>query len=150
MASLKVSDISSKTERIQLYQNDYVLSAFGELHTKEPIENEFFKYHSCYVDGIFVGCFLEIIRSPIESEVHSLLFKSAIKYSRELARIFIKNLFNSRPIFRISTQVMQIHGSVINFCLKIGFVFEGIKQCADMKDGKLQSMVMFRILRGEI
>lgn len=150
MASLKVSDISSKTERIQLYQNDYVLSAFGELHTKKPIENEFFKYHSCYVDGIFVGCFLEIIRSPIESEVHSLLFKSAIKYSRELARIFIKNLFNSRPIFRISTQVMQIHGSVINFCLKIGFIFEGIKQCADMKDGKLQNMVMFRILKGEI
>lgn len=150
MASLKVSNNSSQKERAQLYQNDYVLSAFGELHTKEPIENEFFKYHSCYVDGIFVGCFLEIIRSPIESEVHSLLFKSAIKYSRELARIFIKNVFNSRPIFRISTQVMQIHGSVINFCLKIGFIFEGIKQCSDMKDGKLQSMVMFRILRGEI
>lgn len=150
MASLKVSNNSSQTERAQLYQNVYVLSAFGELHTKEPIENEFFKYHSCYVDGIFVGCFLEIIRSPIESEVHSLLFKSAIKYSRELARIFIKNVFNSRPIFRISTQVMQIHGSVINFCLKIGFIFEGIKQCADMKDGKLQNMVMFRILKGEI
>lgn len=150
MVNLKVSDNSSQTERNQLYQNDYVLSAFGELHTKEPIENEFFKYHSCYVNGNFVGCFLEIIRSPIESEVHSLLFKSAIKYSRELAKIFIRNLFNSKPIFRVSTQVMQIHGSVINFCLKIGFIFEGIKQCADMKDGELQNMVMFRILRGEI
>ncbi|MCE2686876.1 MAG: hypothetical protein LW839_08580 [Cryomorphaceae bacterium] len=147
---LTVSESASDDELKQVYQNDYVLSAFGELHTRHPIKGDFVKYHSCYVDGIFVGCFLEIIRSPIESEVHSLLFKSAIKHSRELAKIFIKNLFDSKPIFRISTQVMQIHGSVINFCLKIGFIFEGVKQCADMKDGILQSMVMFRILRGEI
>jgi hypothetical protein len=40
LVNLKVSDNSSQIERNQLYQNNYVLSAFGELHTKEPIENE--------------------------------------------------------------------------------------------------------------
>lgn len=147
---LSVVNNSSDEELQQIYQNDYVLSAFGELHTRNPLKSDIVKYYSCYVNGNFVGCFLEIMRSPIESEVHSLLFKKAAKYCRELARIFIRQLFESKPIVRVSTQVMQIHKSVINFCLKIGFVFEGIKKNADLKDGKLQDLILFRILRNEL
>jgi hypothetical protein len=147
---LSVVDNSSDEELKQVYQNDYVLSVFGELHTREPIKSDIVKYHSCYVDGDFVGCFLEIMRSPIESEVHSLLFKSAVKHCRALALIFIRQLFASKPIARVFTQVMSIHRSVINFCIKIGFKIEGLKQNADLKDGVLQNMIMFRILRGEV
>jgi hypothetical protein len=147
---LTVAENSTSEQLQQVYKNDYVLSAFGELHTREPIESEIVKYHSCYVNGNFVGCFLEIMRSPIESEVHSLLFKIAAKHCRELALIFVRQLFESRPIARICTQVMYIHRSVINFCLKIGFKIEGFKQNADLKDGKLQSLVMMRILRDEL
>lgn len=147
---LTVSENTSDDELKKVYQNEYVLSAFGELHTREPLKSDFVKYHSCYADGNFVGCFLEIMRSPIESEVHSLLFKSAAKHCRELALIFIRQLFDSKPIARVCTQVMYIHRSVINFCLKIGFKIEGFKQNADLKDGVLQNMVMFRILRGEV
>lgn len=147
---LTVSESASDDELKQVYQNEYVLSAFGELHAREPLKSDFVKYHSCYVNGDFVGCFLEIMRSPIESEVHSLLFKKAAKHCRELAVIFIRQLFDSKPIARVCTQVMYIHRSVINFCLKIGFKIEGFKQNADLKDGVLQNMVMFRILRGEV
>jgi hypothetical protein len=150
LIKLTVSVNASDDELQQVYQNDYVLSAFGELHTREPIKSDFVKYHSCYVNGNFVGCFLEIIRSPIESEMHSLLFKSAAIHCRKLALIFIHQLFESKPIARICTHVMHIHRSVINFCLKIGFKIEGFKQNADLKDGVLQNIVMFRILRGEI
>lgn len=147
---LTVSENATKEQLQQVYQNEYVLSAFGELHTREPIESDIVKYHSCYVNGDFVGCFLEIMRSPIESEVHSLLFKKAAKHCRKLALIFICQLFDSKPIARVCTQVMYIHRSVINFCLKIGFKIEGFKQNADLKCGKLQNMVMMRILRGEL
>lgn len=147
---LAVSENATIEQLQQVYQNEYVLSVFGELHTREPIESEIVKYHSCYIDGNFVGCFLEIMRSPIESEVHSLLFKSAAKHCRKLALIFINQLFDSKPIARICTQVMYIHRSVINFCLKIGFKIEGFKENADLKDGKLQSLVMMRILRNEL
>lgn len=147
---LAVSENATIEQLRLVYQNEYVLSVFGELHTRDPIESEIVKYHSCYIDGNFVGCFLEIMRSPIESEVHSLLFKSAAKHCRKLALIFINQLFDSKPIARICTQVMYIHRSVINFCLKIGFKIEGFKENADLKDGKLQSLVMMRILRNEL
>jgi hypothetical protein len=147
---LIVSENASSEELQQVYQNNYVLSVFGELHIKEPIISEIVKYHSCYINNEFVGCFLEIMRSPIESEVHSLLFKKAAKNCRELAFIFIRQLFASKPIERVCTQVMEIHRSVINFCLKIGFKIEGFKQNADLKDGMLQNLIMFRILRSEV
>lgn len=147
---LTVSENSSDKELRHVYENDYVLSAFGELHTREPIKSDIVKYHSCYVNGDFVGCFLEIMRSPIESEVHSLLFKSAAKHCRELALIFVRQLFESKSIVRVCTQVMHCHRSVINFCLKIGFKYEGIKECADIKNGELQHLILFRILRGEV
>ena len=141
---------STNEELNDVYSDKYILSSFCDYDIKEPIIDNSVVYYSAYVNNKFAGCFVEVIKSPFDSELHSLLKKHSRKHSRELAIAFIKMIFQTRSIFRVSTTVIHSLKTVINFCMKIGFVIEGLKQNANIKNGQVQNVLQFRILRGEL
>jgi hypothetical protein len=141
---------STEDELKDVYSDKYIISSFCDYDIKEPIIDKSIVYYSAYVNNDFVGCFVEVMKSPFDSELHSLLKKKALRYSRKLALSFINMIFQSRNVFRVSTTVIHSLKTVINFCIKIGFVIDGLKQNANIKNGQIQNVLQFRILRGEL
>lgn len=149
--ALKIEKCYDKHLLNLIYKDNYINSAFGDLHIKKPIlNNKKVIYYACFVNNVFVGCFLEIKKNIIDSEVHSLLMKSGLKYSRCLAKKFLKIIFDQSKVYRISTRVLIIHKKVINFCLKIGFKFEGLQHNADIKNNTFCDVALFRITNGDL
>ena len=84
--------------------------------------------------------------SQLEIEMHSLLFKSSIWYSRDLGHLALDWAFDE-PIERVTAYVIEGLESAVNYCERLGFQYEGFRRNACMQDGELKGVWVLGMTR---
>ena len=130
-----------------IYSDNYISKASHDNRPFEPVRHELVKYISAFIDGKFMGAFMIILFSKTEIEVHSLLKKTSIKYSRELGKEAIELIFKTYDNLRLTAYILDGLYKPMSYVKKIGFELEGIKKDACMKDNKITDIHMFGLTR---
>lgn len=144
---LSLSPLTDKTQLERLYADPYILRAGHDYREASPVYHPAASYVGAYVDGSFVGAFLIIEYGEIELEIHALLKREAVLHSRELGRMVISRIFSDVAIKRITAYIIQGLETVRNYCLKLGFQYEGMRRDAVMIRGQLLGVHVMGITR---
>jgi hypothetical protein len=137
---------SAELERV--YADDYIRRAVSHDGRQfSAITHNCVEYVAARVGHIFCGAFLLVRFSSIEIEIHSLLFRSALHWSRHLGRAAIDFCFTHHPIQRLTAYVFSDLLMAGNFCLKLGFRYEGTRRDACRRQGVLTGVDIFGITR---
>lgn len=133
----------------ELYDDEYIRRAAHDDRKFEPIiNNQFVEYYSVYINDIFIGAFVVIKQSSVEFEIHSLLYKWAVQYSRDAGRAIIEKLFNeNESLHRLTTYIIQGLESTVNYCKKLGFEIEGIRKQSCKVNGELRNIYMMGYIK---
>ena len=121
----------------ELYADPYVARIGHDHRAATPIIHPNARYMGAYVDEQFVGAFLIIESGYIEQDVHALLTRRALAFSRRLGRMCLDYVFSDAGIQRVTAYVIEGLTSAKNYCLKLGFKDEGFRRNVCMKAGKL-------------
>ena len=148
MAKLSITEGISPENLIQVYSDEYIARVGHDQRPFAPIFHPSVKYVSAWIDGTFAGAFMAIKTTSVETDVHALLFRRAVRHSRELGRMFIAWCFE-RPIFRITAQIIEGLDSALNYCLRIGFKREGFKPAVCTQGGALRGVHILGITRAD-
>jgi hypothetical protein len=132
-----------------LYSDPYIAKVGHDHRPAGFIDHPRAQYYSAYVDGEFAGAFLAIRVSAIELDVHSLLKREFVRQSRELGKMFFRECFSDREIQRITAKVIDGFQCALNYCLKLGFTYEGAMRGAIYQSGVPKSVHILGMLRGE-
>lgn len=139
----------TETDLQNLYADDYIQRVSQDHFPATPIRHPVAQYLSCFVDGVFVGAFLAVRTTPISFDLHALLKRSAVAHSRELGRMCIDWAFADVSVQRINAPVVRCFGTVINYCLRLGFMIEGVTRNGCYINGRPHHIVNFGMLRDE-
>lgn len=101
-----------------------------------PVCHPLASYLGAYVGGVLAGVFLLIKFSPPEIEIHALILRRFVTYSRELGRACLDHVFGIPGVMRATAYVLEGLESARNYCLRLGFVQEGFRRDACMKNGR--------------
>ena len=130
----------------EVYSDPYITKIGHDHRPAAPIKHPNATYLSAWIDGKFSGAFIAIKQSPVELELHALLKKSALKQSRGLGLSFLKWAF-SQPISRLSAYIIQGLATAKNYCIKLGFKFEGCRRCACVQGGVVKDVYVLGMTR---
>jgi len=131
-----------------IYEDDYIISCISyDSCTPSPIEHPLAKYISAWHKDTFLGLILCVRYNQYEIEMHSLLKKESIPYSREIGKLIIEEMFSDKDVLRITAPVQGNLISTMNFLEKIGFVKEGIKKDAIIKKEIVTDMHIYGITK---
>jgi len=148
--NLKILPTITEENLNSIYSDDYIVKAIKQDNRDfKPVNHPLATYYSAFIDNIFIGAFLHIQHSINEVELHSLLKKSAIKYSRELGNMIIKKTFEDKNITRITANIISTIKTALNYCLILGFKTEGIKRNACYKNGILTDIFIMGIIKSD-
>ena len=131
----------------ELYQDRYIQRVGYDDRPASPVSHPLASYVSAFINEMFVGAFLVIRFSRREVEIHSLLLKQAMFYSRELGRMIIEWVFKNKDVMRITANVLEGLESARNYCLKLGFQLEGIKRSVCLIKGRPTDLYILGLLR---
>lgn len=132
-----------------LYSDQYILKAGQDNRPLSPVLHPLATYLTMTVSGVFAGAYLLIRHTALEFEIHSLLKKKFVQYSRGFVQIALAWAFSHKEVERVTAYVTSDMNTVKNFCLKVGFQLEGIRRNACLKSGKLCDIYMFGIVRAD-
>lgn len=131
-----------------LYQDGRIQDRIStDLRPASVIDHPLVNYLSVFDDGEFVGAYLVIDFSPYEKEVHMHLMKKGMRASRESSRLVANRIFTDQHIQRITVWVSSGIPTVVNHCVNMGFVVEGVKRSAIMAGGELLDLVLLGLTR---
>lgn len=143
-----ISDNVTPTMINEIYNSEYIISCIGyDSCSPSYINHPLAKYISAWCNELFLGLILCVRYNQYEIEMHSLLKKESIPYSREIGKIIIDKMFSDQEVIRITAPVQGDLKSTMNFLEKIGFVKEGIKKDAIIKKGIITDMYIYGITR---
>ena len=112
-----------------------------------PIYNPLVSYYSAWNDGVFVGAFLVVKNTPLDSEIHILLFPSSVRVYRDLCKIVImESLKNSN---RVTAKVFSDLHSIVNLVKKLGFKYEGRIREMFLQNGIKKDVLIYGLLKSE-
>lgn len=148
MVDVKVTEGATAERLFEVYSDPYISRVSHDHRPASPIFHELVTYLSAWVDGQFAGLFLAIKNSPIDFEIHSLLKKQFVKYSRTLGARALDWAF-SNQILRVSTFVIEGFESAMNYCIKVGFSVEGVRKSACVQNGVVKNVYCLGITRAE-
>lgn len=120
-----------------LYADPYIARVGHDHRPASRIDHPAAKYLGAYVGDKLMGTFLVIQSGFIEIDVHALLTRAALPYSRVFGQLFLATAFFESGIQRVTAYVLEGLTSARNYCLKLGFKDEGFRRDACLKDGKL-------------
>ena len=149
MAALNVSKITDPGVIAKIYQDPYISRVGHDHRAAGPIIDPLATYWGAYSDGQLVGAFLLIESGYIDVDVHALLFRDALPDSRLLGQLFLAEVFHNPEIQRATAQVIEGLESASNYCLRLGFKYEGFKRNACMRGGQLVGIHMLGMTRNE-
>ena len=146
---LTLNDNITQEQLTEIYNNSYIKDAVKQDNREfMPIKHPLITYYSAQIHDRFVGAFLQIRFSQWEIELHSLLKKDAMAFSREFGKMIIDKSFNdNKEVQRITVFIIDGLNTVKNFCEKIGFKLEGIKRKACLKNNAYKDVYMYGITR---
>lgn len=131
----------------ELYSDPYIASRIAHDDRQPlPVFHELAFYLSAWVDGKFAGAFLVIKYTDHDWELHSLLKREFLKYSRSFGRECIAYCFG-RGVNRLTVWIIDGLKTVENFCLKLGFSKDGVRRSACLKDGVFRDVHMYGMTR---
>lgn len=142
----KVTEGISVEHLADVYSDPYIARIRTELREFGPVLHDSAQYLTATVGDEFCGAFLAIRVSSVEIDVHALLKRSAVFHSRELGLEFLRWAF-SNPILRVTAYIVEGMESVVNYCLKLGFIREGFRRMACVKDGSIRGVHVLGITR---
>lgn len=116
---------------------------------REPgyIDHPLASYWGAYIEDDLVGVFLAVRFSQWEIEAHAALLPSALANGRKLAALFLDAMFATPNVERVTGYVMDTLPSAGNFCLKLGFEYEGRRRAACRIAGTLRDVLIYGITR---
>ena len=126
----------------EVYSDPYIARVGHDHRPFAPVHHPLATYLTATVNGVFAGAFLAIRASTMEIDVHALIKKDFAKQSRALGHAFICWAFNCAGVERVSANICEGLESVRNYCMKLGFVQEGFKRNAIMKNGEMRGIYM--------
>lgn len=139
----------SKNNLLDIYSDSYISKVSHDNKSFEPIEHPLVKYISAFVDGIFAGAFMIVHFSKTEIEIHSLLKKQFIKYSRKLGKEVIDFIFYTYDNLRLTAYIIDGLEMAKNYVIKLGFSLEGIRKDGCVKDNKIKNIYIYGLTRKE-
>lgn len=118
---------------------------------REPgyIDHPLLDYFGAYVGGDFVGVFTAIDFSSWEVEVHAALLRRALPHSRALGRMFLDQLFRRPELQRVTAHVLGDLLTAANYCRRLGFVDEGARRNAVVKEGRVLPVLTLGMTRSD-
>ncbi len=146
---LTLSNNITNEELTAIYTDSYIKNAIKQDNTEFlPIKHHLVTYYKASIKDKFAGAFLSIAFSQSEIELHSLLFKDSIKYSRQLGKMIIDKSFNdNNKIQRITVLIIDGLNTAKNYCEKLGFKLEGIKRNSYLKNKEYKDVFIYGITK---
>ena len=132
----------------EVYSDSYIARVAHDTRPFAPINHPNVTYLSAWIGGKFAGAFMAIKQSALELELHALLKKSSVIYSRELGHAFLIWAF-SHPIRRVTAYIIEGLEGAKNYCIKLGFVEEGRRRKACTQNGVAKDVYILGLLREE-
>lgn len=148
MSSAVVTEGITEEHLQEVYSDPYITKVGHDHRPAAPIHHPNVTYLSAWVGEVFAGAFLVIKQSAVELELHALLKRSALKYSRMLGIQCLSWAF-SQQILRVTAYIIEGLTSAKNYCLKLGFKYEGCRRSACVKDGKILNVDILGMTREE-
>lgn len=151
MANIKITEGISEEHLADIYSDPYILRAINNDYSPSgPVIHPLIRYFSTWIDGSFSGAFVVVEFSWVEWDLHSLLKKSAIKHSRALGRAFINHVFSiNTELLRLTAYVIEGLESARNYCLRLGFKYEGTRRSAFLVNGEPKDCYILGLLKSE-
>ena len=147
---IEFEPINHDDERLTcLFQDPYIQRVGYDDRPAQAIDHPAVHYFAVLVDGRFVGAYALVESGFHDWDVHSYLTKECLPISRVIGRDFIRYAFDCLPIARLTALILGNLQSAVNYCLKVGFSYEGFKRDALMKDGRLIGLHILGITRKE-
>lgn len=147
MRFLSVSEGITQEHLNDVYSDPYIIRVGHDHRPASPIAHPAVTYLTATVHGTFVGAFMVIKFSVLEFELHSLLKRSALVYSRQLGKMFLDWAFKNHSISRVTAYVIAGLELAKNYCLKLGFKYEGLRRDACMQNGILKDVHILGMTR---
>lgn len=149
-STLELRIISDFKEIEEIYQDPYISNAIKQDNRDlTPLCHPLIKYYGTYIDNKLKGLFLCIAYSDCEVEIHSLLKKESIKYSRKFGEMMRDLTFSNKHTQRITLLIVDGLNTVKNYSKKIGFKLEGIKRNAYPQNNIYKDVYMYGLTRTE-
>lgn len=121
-----------------LYADPYIARIGHDHRPAAPIFHPAARYVGAYIGKKLAGAFLIIESGFIECDVHALLTKRALYFSRALGHMLLGLLFSTNEsLQRVTAYVIESLPSARNYCLKLGFKDEGLRRDCCMQNGVL-------------
>lgn len=150
MASIKITEGITPEHLADIYSDPYILRVGHDHRPAEYIDHPYVMYFSAWVNDTFAGAFMAIESGWIEWDLHSFLKKSAVKHSRALGSEFIHYVFAKNPqLLRVTAYVIEGLESAKNYCLRLGFKYEGQRRKAFVVNGQPRSCHILGLLKEE-
>jgi hypothetical protein len=131
---------------MEVYSDPYITKVGHDHRPAAPIEHPNAMYLSAWVGNSFAGAFLVIRQSAVELELHALLKKPFLKYSRNLGVACLTWAF-AQPILRVTAYIIEGLEAAKNYCIKLGFKEEGRMRCACVQGGIVKDIYMLGMTR---
>ena len=144
---IRLSEGVNQEQLMALYADPYIAKVGHDHRIAAPIVHPQVCYCSAWVDNRFAGAFMAI-RGAIDWELHALLYRWALPWSRDLGRAFLRWAF-SHPINRVTAQIIEGLEMARTYCLRLGFKQEGVKRQACLQNGVFRDVYLLGMLRSE-
>jgi len=145
LVSIGISDKNLQ----DIYQDSYISKVSHDNKPFESIDHPLVKYITASINGRFAGAFMIILFSKTEIEIHSLLKKQFIKYSRQLGKEVIDYIFSFYNPQRLTAPIIDGLNTAKNYVVKLGFTLEGIRRDACSKDNRMKDIYIYGLTRRE-
>jgi hypothetical protein len=149
MPLLELQPLSDPGAIAPLFLDPYIARVGHDDRPAAPIEHPHVHYLGARVDGDLVGAFMIIESGFVELDVHALLTRRALKHSRDLGRLCLAQAFANPAIQRVTAYVIEGLTAARNYCLKLGFQFEGIRRDACRQNGHLLGVHILGMTRND-
>jgi hypothetical protein len=136
-------------DRLQdIYSDAYITKVGHDHRPAAPINHPLATYLTATIDGWFAGAFLAIQRNTCDLEIHALLKRHAVIYSRQLGKAALRWAFSRHPsTLRVSSPVIEGLESARNYCLRLGMQQEGFMRDACMQNGVIKGVYLLAMTR---
>lgn len=149
MPTIELKPLADQRALSSLYADPYIARVGHDHRAAAPIDHPSASYLGAYVDGALVGAFLVIESGYIELDLHALLKRNALPYSRRLGRLCLALAFARSDIQRVTAYVIEDLRSAFNYCMKLGFKNEGMRRDACVKGGKFYGVHVLGMTRND-
>ncbi|MFA5040005.1 MAG: GNAT family protein [Bdellovibrionales bacterium] len=144
---IKIEAGLSKENEEVLFSDESIQKLSRDGVPVSKIDHPCVKYYSAFVSGEFVGAFMIINNTRLDSEIHLLLLPISVKYYRYLCVLIINEAFLTAH--RVTAKIYSHLKTIQNLVKKLGFSYEGTIRESFELNGKVMDIQIYGLLKSE-